>query len=108
MKNFFYGAEEFNQPLPWDVSAVTCTRRMFRGAQKFNQDISDWDVVSLDDFEEMFTHAKAFNRDLCEWGDKIPDLEMILCPPKLNVFVDTSCPIKLDPADEEGPWCHAC
>lgn len=37
----------------------------FKGAEAFNQDISNWDITSVTDFDSMFNGATAFDKSLC-------------------------------------------
>ncbi|CAJ1932081.1 unnamed protein product [Cylindrotheca closterium] len=68
MEALFKGRERFNENLSlWDVSSVTTMRFMFDGATSFNQDISAWDVSSVTDMEGMFLEASLFNQDLSQW-----------------------------------------
>ena len=53
---------------PPDLSGVTSTRRMFKGATDFNQDLSSWDVSSVTDMRGMFRDASSFNQDLSGWN----------------------------------------
>ena len=45
MKEMFYNAHSFNQPLNWNVSNVTNMERMFSFASSFNQPLNNWNVA---------------------------------------------------------------
>ena len=42
-------------------------KHMFKGADAFNQDLSDWDVSSGKDFYGMFMYAQTFNSNSSDW-----------------------------------------
>ena len=52
----------------WDISRVTDTSGMFRGAPLFNQDIGNWDVSNVTNMKQMFLGARAFNQDISNWN----------------------------------------
>lgn len=56
----FYHAENFNQPLDWDVSNVRHMGWMFDSASRFNQPLS-WAVAKTTDTRDMFTAATALS-----------------------------------------------
>lgn len=66
MSHMFQGASSFEGLglQMWDTSAVIDMNSMFKGAVKFNTDISPWRVGLVRDFSEMFS-GSAFNRSLC-------------------------------------------
>ena len=54
---------------------VTNTRRMFKGCDEFNQNISTWDTVNVTDMSEMFSEAIAFNQPIGTWNvSKVTDM----------------------------------
>ena len=64
----FRGANKFNGDVSgWDVSGVVDMSGMFRNASGFNQDLNDWDVSGVVDMRSMFYLATAFNQDISEW-----------------------------------------
>ena len=75
MSYLFRGAERFNQSISnWDVSSVTNMRYMFSDAKSFNQDVSKWDVSSVISMRSMFSGASFFNQDILGvkmWRNKI-------------------------------------
>ena len=76
---------------------------MFYGALSFNQDISSWNLSSAYVSAYMFEHAQAFNQDLCEWGTRqFPYFATH------DIFGDTNCATKADPANASGPFCAMC
>ncbi len=52
----------------WDVSKVETMTSMFRGAGKFNADISNWKVGEVKFMNQMFYEAIAFNQDISGWA----------------------------------------
>ena len=68
MKRLFQYRRDFNDNLSgWDVSHVTDMSFMFCGATAFNQDLSGWDVSRVENMSSMFNNATAFNQDLSGW-----------------------------------------
>ncbi len=68
MKELFYAALLFNQPLnDWDVSNVTTMSEMFRSAITFNQPLDNWDVSAVENMSHQFFAASSFNQDLGNW-----------------------------------------
>ena len=64
----FKGASSFNGSIgDWDVSGVETMAQMFQGAESFNQDLSGWDTGSVADMESMFRGAASFNGDISGW-----------------------------------------
>merc|ERR1711935_841449 len=63
MRNMFYQASAFNQPLSFDTSSVTATSYMFYYATVFNQPLS-FDTSSVTDMNGMFYEASVFNQPL--------------------------------------------
>jgi uncharacterized repeat protein (TIGR02543 family) len=63
----FNGASNLSSVPTTLPSTVTDTSSMFKGANSFNQDISDWDVSSVTDMSSMFHQASAFNQDIGGW-----------------------------------------
>ena len=47
---------------------VTNTRRMFKGCDEFNQNISTWNTVNVTDMSEMFSEAIGFNQPIGTWN----------------------------------------
>ncbi len=70
MEGAFAGAEKLTvraSDTP-DLSRVTSTERMFRGARQFNADVSQWDISNVRNMRQMFSYASAFNgRNLARW-----------------------------------------
>ena len=70
---------------------------MFKGASKFNSDISKWDVSNVKDMSEMFYKAEKFNSDFSNWdiNDKIKISSLCLenCPKNFTI-----------PKDENGKY----
>ena len=52
----------------WDTSNVTNMRRMFNGANNFNEDIGGWDTSKVIDMSCMFYGDKYFNQDISKWN----------------------------------------
>ena len=52
----------------WDVSNVTDMKNLFYRAISFNQPLNRWDVSNVTNMEGMFTSAKSFNQPLPEWS----------------------------------------
>ncbi|MER2490755.1 BspA family leucine-rich repeat surface protein [Catenovulum sediminis] len=51
-----------------DLSKVSKTNGMFRGAVSFNADIGHWDVSTVKNMANMFNGASAFDQDLSTWN----------------------------------------
>lgn len=51
----------------WDVSNVTNMSGMFKGATKFNQNLSAWKTISLENASEMFSGCVAYNQPMGTW-----------------------------------------
>ena len=67
--NMFRGASSFSGDLSsWNTSLVTDMRAMFRAAPSFNGNLSAWDVSSVTDMERMFSGARAFDGNLSAWN----------------------------------------
>ena len=47
----------------WDVSSVTSTLQMFKGATSFNSNLAAWSTVKLARMQDMFQSAHAFAGD---------------------------------------------
>ena len=62
-KNVMYDATDTP-----NLSGVTDMSGMFRGAAKFNGDISSWNVSQVTDMNYMFAATKAFNQPLGGWN----------------------------------------
>ena len=61
-------ATAFNQDISqWNVSSVTDTSNMFRGATSFNQDISQWNVSDVTKMKYMFYDATTFDQNIGQW-----------------------------------------
>ena len=66
MSDMFRGAARFNRDVSkWDVSRVSNMDSMFENARSFNFDLSKWDVSSVTDMDYMFRYATLFTQDLC-------------------------------------------
>ena len=64
-----YELGEFNGDISrWNVSNVTTTRGMFKGAESFNQPIGNWDVSNVVDMCGMFARAISFNQPIGDWN----------------------------------------
>ena len=62
----------------WDVSRLTDTSNIFRGARSFNHDVSEWDVSRVNDMEGMFRNAESFNQDLSKWDvSRVTDMDQM-------------------------------
>ena len=48
-------------------SHITKMARMFKGSNRFNQDLSGWDVSNIVDAQDAFTECTAFNGNLSGW-----------------------------------------
>lgn len=48
-------------------SHITNMARMFKGSNRFNQDLSGWDVSSIVDAQDAFTECTTFNGNLSGW-----------------------------------------
>ena len=51
----------------WDVGTVTDMSSMFNGATSFNADVSEWDVSNVINMSGVFNRASAFNADISAW-----------------------------------------
>lgn len=108
MRAMFRGATRFNRDLShWDVSQVTSFQDMFRGATSFNRDLGDWPVSPLvTSIGGMFNGATSFSQDLCAWGLRFSDGVTVD-----GAFARTSCPLLPDPdftQNPPSPFCNAC
>lgn len=52
----------------WDVHQVTNMAGLFRGQDKFNDDIGGWDVSQVTDTSGMFEGATSFSQKLDRWN----------------------------------------
>ena len=52
----------------WNTSHVTSMTFLFRGDEKFNDDISKWDVGAVTDMSRMFHRASSFNQPIGGWN----------------------------------------
>ena len=69
MQNMFRGAEKFDGDLSgWDVSGVANMDGTFRGARAFDGDLSAWDTSGSTDMRKMFRDATTFNGDISSWN----------------------------------------
>ncbi|WFQ90868.1 hypothetical protein MFERI13461_00293 [Mycoplasma feriruminatoris] len=69
MLEMFKGAENFNQDISnWNTSNVTNMSHMFSGASKFNQDVSNWNTSNVTNMSHMFSGASKFNQDISNWN----------------------------------------
>ena len=67
--SMFRGATAFNQPIgDWNVSKVTLTSNMFHDASSFNQPIGKWDVSLFTNMTNMFKGAFVFNQPIGDWN----------------------------------------
>ena len=63
MNSMFKGANLFNQEISnWYIKNVKNMNNMFKDAISFNQDISNWDVSNVINMTNMFSGAKSFNQ----------------------------------------------
>ena len=96
----------------WDVSNVDRFEHMFRGASKFDVDISGWNVIKGTDYSRFLDGATLFNRNLCSWGPKILANPSGTGTPVLAMFLNTpACGSSADPnllASPPGPFCAPC
>ncbi len=60
LREFFYYAEEFNQPIYWDAENVGDMFDMFHGAKRFNQPIM-FDTSHVNNMANMLAGAVSFN-----------------------------------------------
>ena len=68
MFGMFRGAAKYNEDISsWDVSNVTIMTRMFTGAKAFDQDIGGWDVSNVTNMNAMFSNAISFDQDIGGW-----------------------------------------
>lgn len=51
----------------WDVSMVTNMSGLFKGATKFNQNLSAWKTTSLENASELFSGCVAYNQPMGTW-----------------------------------------
>ena len=71
----------------WDVSSVTSTAQMFKGATSFNSNLAAWSTVKLDRVQQMFQSAHAFAGD----GVASFNVGKVVADGKMNdVFDDAS------------------
>ncbi|QNI21147.1 hypothetical protein [Vibrio phage vB_pir03] len=49
------------------LNSIASLRGLFKGAVRFNEDISGWDTTIVGDLTETFMGAAAFNQDLSGW-----------------------------------------
>ena len=70
MKEFASGNAVFNGDVSeWQVQKVADFQQMFKGAPKFNVDISKWSptIANGRDFYHLFNGATLFNADISKW-----------------------------------------
>ena len=66
--NFFKGAAKFNSDISgWNTKRITNMASMFEGAAKFNQNISSWNTSQVTNMSGMFRAAVKFNMDIGNW-----------------------------------------
>ena len=85
MKQMFFDAEDFNQPIGnWNVSNVTnmaymfasCTYNTSDHGGSFNQDLSKWDVSKVTTMAYMFAFNNTFNHaGIIEWKNKLKSVK---------------------------------
>ena len=99
----FYEASAFNQDLSFDTAEVTDVR-VYSLSQTVRID-HIWLQFLLAHYQmdNMFNGATAFNQNLCNFRDDLTTL-----PAVMDMFFNTSCPDKSDPASPSGPWCFNC
>ncbi len=70
MENAFFGCQnlKINTTDVPDLTNVTSTAFMFRGATSFStEDISNWVTTNVTDMSGMFSYAQSFNSDISGW-----------------------------------------
>ena len=68
LKEMFRGADKFNGDISaWDTSKVTDMASVFSGASQFNVSINGWNTSKVLTMQNMFYYAKKFNHDLANW-----------------------------------------
>ena len=68
MKDMFYDATKFNQPIgSWKTAAVVDMSFMFQGASSFDQPIGAWDTSSVANISSMFGGATSFDQPIGAW-----------------------------------------
>jgi surface protein len=50
-----------------ELSNVSSTRAMFKGATKFNGDVGHWNTAAVDTLADMFSGASSFDQDIGDW-----------------------------------------
>ena len=80
--NYFQGAsnlESINHA-GVNLSGVTDMKAMFKGASRFNGDLTRWDVSAATNMKNMFNGASSFNRDLSGWDvSRVKGHELDVC-----------------------------
>ena len=71
----------------WDVSNVPDMWRMFKGASRFDANLSEWDVSRVTNMHEMFRNAVSFKQTLC--GKPWVTSEVAKAQ-KYTIFVDSN------------------
>jgi surface protein len=65
----FRGATNYNSNIgAWTTSALVSSDQMFKNAEKFNQPLNSWDTSKIFDFGGMFEGALLFNGDITGWN----------------------------------------
>ena len=84
MHKMFKWAERFNQDIGnWRTGNVKDMSYMFRGAGRFNQDIGGWDTSNVVDMNHMFCGAGRFNQDIGGWDtSNVVDMSNMFCDTK--------------------------
>jgi len=68
LSEMFRGADKFNGDISaWDTSKVTDMASVFSGASQFNVSINGWDTSNVETMLNMFYYANNFNHDLSNW-----------------------------------------
>lgn len=70
MANMFWGCSSYNgaEAAGWDTKNITNLSGVFRGASKFNRDISNWNTAKVTNMSSAFMSASIFNQPIGKWN----------------------------------------
>ena len=88
MRKMFSGADLFNQNIgSWNVSNVIDMYSMFQGAASFNGNITSWNTSNVTNMSFMFSDTTNFSKNIGSWNvSKVNDITYMLYGSNITVF----------------------